>query len=69
MWVPYRDWLGCAYVSIILASASFVLTAILLPESPRFLYSKHKFEESFIVLQDIQKINKQNLDHVIQINN
>ena len=56
-------------MSIILASGSFILTAIILPESPRYLYSKHKFEEALTILQDIQKINNRNIAHVIQINN
>jgi MFS family permease len=53
MLIPYRNWLGMAYISFILAVGSLIMTIFTMPESPRFLYSKKKFEQATKILQHV----------------
>ena len=53
-----RTWTWNAYLAIFLAIVSFVFTAFYLPDSPRFLYSRKRFEESEKVMDKIYAINK-----------
>jgi hypothetical protein len=58
MVIPYRNWLGCAYLSLAMAGLSLFWTVTTMPESPRFLYSKKKFDECEKILNNIVKVNK-----------
>lgn len=50
-----KDWKHMAYVALTLAIYSLVATYLFLPESPKFLEGKKKFEEAFKILKRIQK--------------
>jgi MFS family permease len=52
-----RIWTWNAYLAIAMAIISFVLTIVWLPESPSFLYSRKRFSEAELVLQQIYKVN------------
>jgi hypothetical protein len=52
-----REWKVLAYVAISLATASLVLTSVVLPESPRFLLGKKRYAETEQVLRKIQQVN------------
>jgi drug/metabolite transporter (DMT)-like permease len=45
-----KDWKYMAYVAIILAIISFILTYFYMPESPRFLVSKKRYDEALVIL-------------------
>ena len=52
-----KDWQHMAYVAIVLAIFSFVVTYTFLPESPRFLVSKKRYDEAVEILENIKVIN------------
>ena len=53
-----KDWGHMAYAAIFLAIFSFIITFILMPESPRFLVSKRRYKEAAEILLKIKVINK-----------
>jgi hypothetical protein len=52
-----RTWTWNAYLSIALATMSFFLILFTQPESPRFLYSRRRFEEAEVALNKICLFN------------
>jgi hypothetical protein len=46
-----------AYSGIILAIISFIITYFKLPDTPRYFYSRKKFDEARKVLDKIREIN------------
>jgi MFS family permease len=53
---PYTNWRYFAVVCSLPALAAFFLTYFLVPESPRFLVGKLKFEQAALVLNRISEI-------------
>ena len=47
-----------AYAAMVLAIFSFIITFIFMPESPRFLVSKKRYQEATEILLKIKDINK-----------
>lgn len=45
-WWVYKDWVYNAYIAMTLCVFSLVLTLVWLPESPRFLFGKKRFDEA-----------------------
>ena len=45
------------YISMVLSSASFVLCLLFLPESPRFLYGRKRYQEARDVILKISRTN------------
>lgn len=60
-----KNWKFLGIVAICLATASLVLTAFFMPESPRFLHSKGQFEQAQRVLESVQRVNRYDLKYVI----
>jgi hypothetical protein len=54
-----------AYAAMVLAIFSFIITFTFMPESPRFLVSKKRYQEAAEILLKIKAINKS--DKNIQI--
>ena len=62
-----KNWEYLAYTALTFAAFSLVMTTVVLPESPRFLYSKKNFIECQKILLRIQKINSVNLNYQFSI--
>jgi MFS family permease len=60
--MPYVNWRIFAATCSIPALLAFFLTYFILPESPRFLIEKLKFEEAAIVLNNLSVIHVSELD-------
>lgn len=56
-WFISKQWENMAYCSAFLCVASFVMTILYLPETPRFLFGKKKFDEARKVLRKIAVFN------------
>jgi hypothetical protein len=53
-----RTWTWNAYLALALATMSFFLILFFQPESPRFLYSRKKFDKAEAALNKIYLVNK-----------
>ncbi|CDW88844.1 organic cation [Stylonychia lemnae] len=56
-WFISKEWINLAYMGGALSIISFILTIWKLPESPRFYFSKKRFDEARVVLLHIAKFN------------
>jgi MFS family permease len=59
-WSKAKDWKHLAYTALALAGYSFIGTFFFLPESPKFLEGKKKFDEASEILRRMQNWNKTN---------
>jgi hypothetical protein len=48
-----KDWVHMAYMALAMASYSLITTIFFLPESPRFLDSRKKYEKATKVIKHI----------------
>lgn len=63
MYLEARCWICLAKVALTFAAISLILTILWMPESPRFLHGKKKYDEATEILQRIQKTNAKNLSY------
>jgi hypothetical protein len=57
-----KDWRVMAYLAILLATGSLIVTYFILPESPRFMEGQKNYDEANKSLKQMQKINRTNLN-------
>lgn len=56
-WFIVKYWQINAVWALVLATISFVVTVVWMPESPRYLYSRKKFNQAAAVMERIAKLN------------
>lgn len=57
-WFITKDCFVNNWIALGLALLSLVSVAVWLPESPRFLYSRKRFDEARTVIKKIASVNK-----------
>ena len=62
-----KDWKYLGYIAIPFALVSLILTSVLVPESPRYLYGKQRLEECKRTLEHIQRVNKADPSYTIEL--
>jgi membrane protein YdbS with pleckstrin-like domain len=50
-WFISKNWFGMAYIALVTCIISLVMTIFVIPESPRYLYGRKKFEETRTALK------------------
>ena len=55
--VKGQSWIFMAYLALILAGISLIITYFFMPESPRFYYKKGQIQKSNEILEQMGKIN------------
>lgn len=57
-----KSWIGTIYISLGLALTSLIVVFSLIPESPKWLYSKERYEDLGDVLRFMARINGKKLE-------
>lgn len=57
-WFLNKYWQPLAGIALLFAVISFFTVLLLVPESPRFYYSKKRFNECRQVMSKVHKMNK-----------
>lgn len=56
-WFIVKYWQVNAAWALLLATSSFVATILWMPESPRYYYSRRKFQEAALAMKKIARVN------------
>lgn len=50
-WFLSKNWMGMAIIALVLSILSLILTFLIMPDTPRYLYSNKKFDKAREVLK------------------